>query len=59
LRGGDHPAFAAPAILLDMALTFMLCSFDEIDIPPTPAIRGSLRALLQEGFSPDVIVYFV
>jgi hypothetical protein len=30
IRGSDHPAFAALAILLDIAPIFMLCSFHEL-----------------------------
>jgi hypothetical protein len=64
MRGSDLPAFAACAILLDMALVFMLCSNHETEILSTsytPSIgQPVMPARTFAGwFFPGVIVYFV
>jgi hypothetical protein len=64
MQHGDHPAFAARAILLDMAAIFMLCSSHEIEILPTldsPNIEHPVvpARAFAGWFFPGVIVYFV
>jgi hypothetical protein len=64
MRGSDLPAFAACAILLDMALVFMLCSNHETEIFPTSyppnIVQPVMAARAFAGwFFPGVIVNFV